>query len=422
MLLERCAALDVHQASVSACVRVPDQQDGRRVCVPDQQAGRREINERFGTTTPDLLALSDWLRGHGVTQVVMEGTGVYWTPIYYALEDEFELLLVNAAHVKQVPGRKTDTKDAAWLCRLLECGLLRASFVPPKPIRELRDLTRYRKTLIRDRAAEANRLHKVLEDAGIKLSSVASDVLGVSGRLMLEALCQGTNDPVALAELARGRLRSKLPALRRALESRFRDHHAFLVAQILGHLDYLDEAIAACSARIEEQIAPFAAALTLLETIPGVGRRNAEVILAEIGADMSVFPSSRHLASWAKLSPGNNESAGKRKSGSTGRGSPWLRSALVESALAATRTGGYLKAKYWRVRQRRGHQRAVIAVAHAILEITYHMLTTGELYRELGEDFFEQRDGERAKQRHLRALERLGYRVTVEAAPGQEAA
>ncbi len=411
MLLERCAALDVHQASVSACVRVPDERDGRR-----------ELNERFGTMTSDLLALSDWLRGHGVTHVAMEGTGVYWKPIYYTLEDGFELLLVNAAHVKQVPGRKTDTKDAAWLCRLLECGLLRASFVPPRPIRELRDLTRYRKTLIRDRAAEANRLHKVLEDAGVKLSSVASNVLGVSGRLMLEALCQGSNDPVALAELARGRLRSKLPALRRALESRFRDHHAFLVAQILAHLDYLDEAIGACSARIEEQIAPFAAALTLLETIPGVGRRNAEVIVAEIGTDMTVFPSSRHLASWAKLSPGNNESAGKRKSGSTGRGSPWLRSALVESALAATRTRGYLQAKYWRVRQRRGHQRAVIAVAHAILEISYQMLSTGELYRELGDDFFERRDGERAKQRHLRALERLGYRVTVETAPGQKAA
>jgi transposase len=409
--LECCAALDVHQASVSACVRVPGERDERR-----------ELNERFGTTTPDLLALSDWLRGHGVTHVAMEGTGVYWKCVYYALEGEFELLLVNAAHVKQVPGRKTDTKDAAWLCRLLECGLLRASFVPPKPIRELRDLTRYRKALIRDRASEANRLHKVLEDAGVKLSSVASNVLGVSGRLMLEALCEGSNDPVALAELARGRLRSKLPALRRALESRFRDHHAFLVAQILAHLDYLDEAISACSARIEEQIAPFAAAVTLLESIPGVGRRNAEVIVAEIGADMSVFPSSRHLASWARLSPGNNESAGKRKSGSTGKGSPWLRSALVESALAATRTRGYLKARYWRIRQRRGHHRAVIAVAHTILEIAYQMLTSGELYRELGEDFYERRDSERAKQRHLRALERLGYRVTIDAAPGREAA
>jgi transposase len=331
-LLERCAALDVHQASVSVCVRAPGEGDHRR-----------EFNERFGATAPDLLALCDWLRGHGVTHVAMEGTGVYWKPVYYALEGEFELLLVNAAHVKQVPGCKTDTKDAAWLCQLVECGLLRASFVPPKPIRELRDLTRCRKTLIADRASEANRLHKLLEDAGVKLSSVASNVLGVSGRLMLEALCQGTNDPVALAELARGRLRSKLPALQRALESRFRNHHAFLVAQILGHLDYLDEAIAACSARIEEQIAPFAPALTLLESIPGVGRRNAEVIVAEIGADMSVFPSSRHLASWAKLSPGNNESAGKRKSGTTGTGSPWLRSALVESALAATRTRGVIE-------------------------------------------------------------------------------
>jgi transposase len=410
-MLERCAALDVHQASVSACVRVPGEREERR-----------ELNERFGTTTPDLLALCDWLRGHGVTHVAMEGTGVYWKPVYYALEGEFELLLVNAAHVRQVPGRKTDTKDAAWLCRLLECGLLRASFVPPRPIRELRDLTRYRKTLIADRAAEANRLHKVLEDAGLKLSSVASNVLGVSGRLMLEALCQGSNDPVALAELARGRLRSKLPALRRALEARFRDHHAFLVAQILAHLDYLDDAIGACSARIEQQIAPFASALTLLQTIPGVGRRNAEVIVAEIGVDMSVFPSSRHLASWAKVAPGNNEPAGKRKSGSTGKGSPWLRSALVESALAGTRTRGYLRAKYWRIRQRRGHQRAVIAVAHAILEISHHLLTTGELYRELGDDFFERRDNERATRRHLRALERLGYRITIDTLPEPEAA
>jgi transposase len=410
-LLQRCAALDVHQASVSACVRVPGERDERL-----------ELSQRFGATTPDLLALADWLRGHGVTHVAMEGTGVYWKPVYYALEGEFELLLVNAAHVKQVPGRKTDTKDAAWLCQLLECGLLRASFVPPKPIRELRDLTRYRKTLIRDRASEANRLHKVLEDAGVKLSSVASNVLGVSGRLMLEALCQGTNDPEVLAELARGRLRSKLPALRRALESRFRGHHAFLVTQILAHLDYLDEAIDACSARIEEEIAPFASAVKLLESIPGVGRRNAEVIIAEIGADMTAFPSSRHLASWAKLSPGNNESAGKRKTGATGKGSPWLRSALVESALAATRTHGYLRARYWRVRQRRGHHRAVIAVAHAILEISYQMLSTGELYRELGEDFYERRDSQRAKDRHLRALERLGYHVTVEPAPDREAA
>ena len=410
-LLKCCAALDVHQASVSACVRVPGERDQRR-----------EFNERFGTTTPDLLALCDWLRGHGVTHVAMEATGVYWKPVYYTLEGEFELLLVNAAHVKQVLGRKTDTKDAAWLCQLLECGLLRASFVPPRPIRELRDLTRYRKSLIRDRASEANRLHKVLEDSGVKLSSVASNVLGVSGRLMLEALCQGSNDPAVLAELARGRLRSKLPALRRALESHFRDHHAFLVSQILAHLDYLDEAIEACSDRIGEQIAPFAPALTLLESIPGVGRRNAEVIVAEIGADMSVFPSSRHLASWAKLSPGNNESAGKRKSGSTGKGSPWLRSALVESALAATRTRGYLRAKYWRIRQRRGHQRAVIAVAHAILEISYQMLTTGELYHELGDDFFERRDSEHATRRHLRALERLGYRVTLDAVPEPEAA
>jgi transposase len=263
----------------------------------------------------------------------MESTGVYWKPIYYVLEERFTCLLVNAAHVKQVPGRKTDIKDCEWIAQLLEHGLLRGSFVPPAPIRELPDLTRYRKVLIQDRTREANRLHKLLEDAGIKLASVATDVLGVSGRAMLEALVHGTTDPDILAELARGKLRTKLPALRQALAGRFRPHHAFLVSQLLAHLDYLDEMITTLSERIEAAVAPFANELARLDTIHGVARRTAEVLISELGVDMRQFPSDRHLASWAGLCPGNNESAGKHKSGKTRRGNRWLRTALTEAAL-----------------------------------------------------------------------------------------
>ena len=408
VVVERCAGIDVHQAQLTVCVRLP----GR--------AGRRsEEHALFGTTTPDLLALADWLGARGVTQVAMEGTGVYWKPVYYVLEDAFELWLVNAQHVKNVPGRKTDTKDAAWLCRLLECGLLRKSFVPPREIRELRDLTRYRKALIRERAAEVNRLHKVLEDAGVKLSSVASDIMGVSGRAMLEALVAGTSDPEALADLAKARLRAKLPALRKALDARFRDHHGFLVAQILAHLDSLEEAIDTVSGRIAAGIAAFQGQLAALLSIPGVQQRTAEVLIAEVGLDMSRFATSRHLASWAGLCPGNNESAGKRKHGRTTKGSPWLRTALVEAALGATRSGGHLRSKYWRVRARRGHQRAVIAVAHALIEIVHRLLSTGELYADLGPDYFERRNAEQVMRRAVRQLERLGHRVVLEEVTAQ---
>ena len=303
------------------------------------------------------------------------------------------------------------------MCQLLEHGLLRKSFVPPRQIRDLRDLTRYRKTLIRERASEVNRLHKVLEDAGVKLSSVASDIMGVSGRRMLEALVAGTSDPEVLADLAKARLRAKLPALRKALEARFREHHGFLVAQVLAHIDYLEEAIATVSERIDTAIEPFQAAVELLVTIPGVQKRTAEVVVAEIGVDMSRFPSSRHLASWAGLSPGNNESAGKHKHGRTTKGSPWLRTALVEAALGATRRPGYLRSKYWRVRGRRGHQRAVIAVAHGLLEIIHHMLSTGELYSDLGSDHFERRQADYLRRRAVRQLERLGHQVILTEAP-----
>jgi transposase len=277
-VLERCAALDVHKKQLTACARILG-----------QGGEPEELTAEFSTMAADLLALRDWLGELAVTHVAMEATGVYWKPVYYALEDDFELLLVNAQHVKNVPGRKTDTGDAQWLCQLLECGLLRPSFVPPKPIRELRDLTRYRKALIRERASEANRLQKTLEDAGIKLSSVATDVLGVSGRLMLDALVSGTRDPEVLAELAKGALRKKLPALRRALAGTFKPHHTLIVSHILAHLDYLDEAIANLGAEIERRLAPFAQKAELLTTITGVAQRNSQVSLAELGPDTSRF-------------------------------------------------------------------------------------------------------------------------------------
>ena len=408
LVYERCCALDVHKRQVTACVHVPDRQ-GR--CT--------ELRAEFQTMTPDLLAMRDWLKGLGVSCIAMEATGVYWKPVYYLLEDDFELLLVNAQHVKNVPGRKTDVGDAQWLCQLLEHGLLRASFVPPKPIRELRDLTRYRKSLVWERAREANRLQKLLEDANIKLSDVASDVLGASGRAMLAALCEGNNDPAALAELARGKLRAKLPALETALQGRFSSHHALLLSHLLSHIDYLDQSIDSLSAEIEERLDPFAQQRELLCTIPGVAERTAEVILAELGPDMGRFPSHRHAASWAAICPGNEESAGKRKTGKTRKGDRWLRTALVEAAnSAAGRTKDtYLRAQYLRVKRRQGHKKAIVAVAHSILVAAYYILRDQVPYQELGGDFFIRRqDQERLTQRLVRQLERLGQRVTLEPA------
>jgi transposase len=405
-IVERAAALDVHKAQVTACVRVPSR--GRQ---------RRQEVAEFQTTVRGLLALRDWLKAHRVAQVAMEATGVYWKPVWAILEDEFDCLLVNARHVKQVPGRKTDVSDAAWLCQLLEAGLLRRSFVPPKPIRALRNLTRYRKAQIGERQREANRLHKLLEDSGIKLDCVASDILGASGRAILDALIAGTTDPEVLAELANGKLRAKIPALREALVGRFDRQHALIVSAILAHLDFLDEQIDLLSDAIEEQLAPFAAAVELLCTIPGVQRRTAEAVLAEIGTDMSRFRSERHLASWAGQCPGNDRSAGKRRSGKTRHGSKWLDTALTEAAMAATRTNDvYLAAQYQRLRPRRGHGRALGAVKHSILCACWHMLTTGELYREAGGDYFTRRDPERATRRLVAQLERLGHRLTLEAA------
>ena len=407
VVVERPGALDVHKASVTACVRVP------------VEGGRREEHvAQFSTTVPELLALRDWLTAHRVSQVAMEATGVYWKPVWAILEDDFELLLVNARDVKQVPGRKTDMSDAAWLCRLAEAGLLRASLVPPKPIRDLRDLTRYRKAQIRDRQREANRLHKIMQDTGIKLDSVASDLLGKSGRAMLDALVQGTTDPDVLAALARGRLRTKLPALREALEGRFGAKHALIVGQILAHIDFLDEAITRLSHAIEEQLGPFGTQqVELLCTIPGIQRRAAEVIIAETGGDMTKFPTAGHLASWAGVCPGNDESAGKRRSGRTTKGSKWLRQNLIESAKAAARTkDSYLAARYARMRVRRGGNRATIAVAHSILIATWHMLQTGETYADPGSDYFQRRDPERTTKRLVAQLERLGHTVVLQEA------
>jgi transposase len=404
-IVERPAALDVHKAQVTACVRVPAAAGGREQHVAE-----------FATTVRGLLGLHDWLLAHGVQQVTMEATGVFWKPVWAILEDDFPLLLVNARHVKQVPGRKTDVSDAVWLCQLAEAGLLRASFVPPKPIRALRNLTRYRKTQIQERAREANRLHKALEDTGIKLDCVATDILGVSGRAMLAALIEGTTDPEVLAELARGRLRAKLPALKEALEGRFDRIHGIWIGAILAHVDFLDEQIDGLSDAIEEQIAPFVPAVRLLCSIPGVQQRTAEVIIAEIGTDMSAFPTDKHLASWAGQCPGNDQSAGRRRSGKTRHGSKWLDWTLEEAALAAVRSKDtYLAAQYNRLRPRRGHKKALGAVKHSILIACWHMLTTGELYRDLGGEYFQRRDPERTTRRLIKQLEALGHHVTLEA-------
>jgi transposase len=405
-IVRRCAGLDVHKASVVACVRVID-----------DNGELQSFTQSFGTTTSDLLKLNDWLMSYAVTIVGMESTGVYWKPVYTLLETEFECWLLNAQHLHNVPGRKTDVADAAWIAQLVAHGLVRPSFVPPKEIRELREVTRYRKAVIQDRSREAQRLHKTLESAGIKLATVATDILGVSGLDMLQGLIAGTHDPEVLAELARGRLRKKIPALRKALAGWFSPTHRLLVGELLAHIEYLDESIERLSDDAAKIIAPFAQAIDLLDTIPGVNRRTAEVLLAEIGADMSRFPSSRNLASWAGLCPGNNESAGKRFSGKTRKGSKWLRATLVESAQAAARTKGtYLASQYTRIKGRHGHNKAIIAVAHSILVIAYHILQRQKPYNELGGDYFIERQNKDAYQRRLvKQLERMGYDVTLDA-------
>ena len=406
VVYERCAGLDLHKRSVTACRMIPQAQ-GQPV---------KEIRT-FGTMTADLLALGDWLEAGGVTHVAMESTGVYWKPLWNLFEERFTLLLVNAAHVKVVPGRKRDVGDAEWLADLLRHGLLRGSFVPDRPARELRELTRYRSSLVRERTAEVNRLQKTLEGANIKLASVVSDVTGVSARAMLGELVAGHEDAAALAELAQGQLRRKRPELEQALTGRMRPHQRFMVAQHLAHIDFLDAQIAAVGAEITERLRPFEPQLVALDSIPGIGRWSAEVILAEIGTDMSRFPTAGHLASWAGMCPGHDESAGKQRSGKTRKGSPWLRVTLTEAAYAAGRGNGtYLSARYHRLLVRRGKKKAAIAVGRTILEVCHQVLSTGQLYD-------DQRLRARptplpltTEERLVRQLEKLGHRVTLEPA------
>jgi transposase len=395
----RCAGLDVHKDSVWACARV----------------GGAQHTERFGTTSRELLRLGDWLASLGVTVVAMESTGVFWKPVWNLLEDRFELMLVNARHVKQVPGRKTDVADCQWIAQLLEHGLLRPSFVPGRPQRELRDLTRQRAQLLGDRARVVNRIHKTLEDANVKLGSVATDVTGKSGRAVLDALVEGRLTPEQMAELVHRRMEAKKPLLREALVGRVTDHHRFMLRQLLEQVDGLDRLVAQFDARVEEVMSPLAReAVARLDAVPGFDVRTGQVVVAEVGTDMARFPSARHLASWAGVCPGNHESAGKRRTGRTRQANRWLKAALTRAAWGAGRTRrSYFSAQHRRLTTRRGAKRATVAVAHSLLATVHRLLSRpAEPYADLGAGYFEQLDGpQRQAERMIRKLERMGYSV-----------
>jgi len=407
-LVEHGCGLDVHQATVVACL-LRIRNDGKV---------QKQVRT-FGTTTRELMQLRAWLLAEGCTHVAMESTGVYWKPVYAVLEgDELEILVANAQQVKKVPGRKTDIKDAEWIADLLCHGLLRASFVPPLPIRELRDLTRYRRKLIESRSAERNRLLKLLESANIKLASVATDVFGLSGRLMLDALIENRTSLPEMAELAKGKMRRKIPQLELALEGRLEEHHRFLLQLQRRRLEAVDSELAILEQRIRQKLEPYAAQLALLQEIPGIDRTLAGVIIAELGVDMSVFPSVSQLASWAGVCPGNNESAGKRKSSRIPKGNVYLKTALVEAANAAARAKGtYLRDKFYRLKARRGYKRAAVAIAHKILVSIYHMFSQNVSYNDLGDLYLDKLNTHHVTRNLVRRLERLGYAVTLSPLP-----
>lgn len=402
--IQRGCGMDVHQATVVACLLI----------VLNDGKVKKQM-KTFGTTTRELLALRDWLQSEGCTHVAMESTGVYWKPVYAILEGAFEIIIANAQHVKRVPGRKTDVKDAEWIADLLLHGLLKASFVPPKPIRELRDLTRYRRKLVQSRSAERNRLLKLLETANIKLASVASDVFGVSGMRMLAALVEGNATPQEMAKLAVRKLREKVPALELALEGRLEENHRFLLRMQLHRLQEVEKDLADLDQRLEEKIEPYQKQMELLDQIPGVDRTLAAVIIAELGVDMSVFQTVSQAAAWTGIAPGNHESAGKRKSGRITKGNVYLKTALVEAANAAARAKGtYLRDKFFRLKARRGYKRAAVAIGHKILVAVYHMLSDSVPYSELGDLYLDQLNQHSLTRNLVRRLERLGYTVALQ--------
>jgi transposase len=402
-----CCGLDVHKKSITACV-----------LWAEGKGKTRKEKRRFGTFTRELLQLADWLRACGVTHVAMESTGVYWKPVWNILEGQFEVLLVNAQHIKAVPGRKSDQKDCEWIADLLQHGLLHGSFVPPKEMRELRDLTRYRVSLAQEENRIANRVQKVLEDANLKLASVASDPLGVSGRAILKAILAGEEDTERLAEMSKGILRKKIPDLRLALEGRVTEHHRFLLQELLDHQEFLEKKMAEVEAEIEKRMRPFEAEVERLDTIPGVDRVTAWSLVAEVGVRMEQFPSAGHLASWAGLCPGSFESAGKRLSGRTRKGSASLRRCLCQvGSVVSHMRDNYLSAQYRRLAARRGGKRAVLAVAHTVLVMAYHILKRKQNYQELGADYFDRLNADAICRSLVRRLERLGHRVTLEPLP-----
>lgn len=406
VILDRVCGLDVHKDSIKACVRVPGQNKKREQAVAT-----------FGTKTADLLALQDWLEQWQVSHVAMESTGEYWKPVYFLLEDRFQVLLANPAHIKNVPGRKTDAKDGSWIAQLLECGLIEKSFVPPREIREIRDLTRYRKRLIQQRTEEVLRLHGVLQRGGIKLSSVAANIMGVTGRAILDALVEGKQDAAAMAELARGKLRQKIPLLKRALEGRFTPQHGAMVSHMLGHIDYLEEMIADLSRELDTLLEPFRQPIELLKTIPGVQQRTAEMMVGEMGVDMGQFATAGNLASWGGLCPGNKRSAGQRKPEKIRKGGQWLKPALLEATWAAVKQNdSYLSAQYHRLVPHKGKKKAAMAVSHSMLVAAYWILKEGVPYQDLGPDYFLRRNQEAIQRRCVRQLQQLGFRVTLDKA------